>query len=259
MVVTDETLPATLFELYIAQKLSIQKIAKKLDSSYGTIYRRLKKFGIPVRKKTDYPNPFLGKTHTSAARQKISKANKGQRWGPLSEETKKKISEAHKGKVVSAETKQKISKNHANVSGQNNPMWGEKHSLETRKKISKAIKGKLRTGSEHHWYKKPNERVTSLLMLVRTCTQYKSWRTSVYKRDKYTCVWCGKNTGNDNKCCLNADHIKPFALIIKENKITTLEQAIKCKLLWDIKNGRTLCVECHKTTSSFAKRISHYS
>lgn len=43
-----------------------------------------------------------------------------------SEEIRKKMSEAHKGKYA----------------GKNNPMYGKSHSLETRKKISEALKGK---------------------------------------------------------------------------------------------------------------------
>lgn len=245
-----------LFELYVIQRLSVQKVAIKLNSNYGTTYKFLKQFGIPLRGKNDYPNPFLGKTHTTKIKQKISKANRERKRTAHSEETKRKIGEAHKNKSVSDLTKQKISKNHADVSGENNPMWGKKHSKETRKKISKAIEGKLRLGSEHHWYKKPDERTTEFLMLIRTCSRYKAWRKAIYERDNYTCTWCKRNTNNDSKCYLNADHIKPFAFLIKENNINTFEQAIKCKALWDLKNGRTLCLWCHKTTSSFAKKIN---
>ncbi len=31
-----------------------------------------------------------------------------------------------------------------------------------------------------------------------------------------------------------------------ENNITSFEQALKCLKLWDINNGRTLCLNCHK-------------
>ena len=34
--------------------------------------------------------------------------------------------------------------------------------------------------------------------------------------------------------------------ILKENKIDTVEKAQKCSELWDLSNGRTLCVDCHK-------------
>ena len=36
--------------------------------------------------------------------------------------------------------------------------------------------------------------------------------------------------------------------VISENKIKTFEEAINCKELWDITNGRTLCITCHRKT-----------
>ena len=56
-----------------------------------------------------------------------------------SEETKKKLSEAMKGKQKSEETKKKLSE--ANK-GENNPNYGKHFSEETRKKMSEAQKGK---------------------------------------------------------------------------------------------------------------------
>lgn len=68
-------------------------------------------------------NPFYGKHHT--------------------EETKKKLSELHKGKKLSEETKKKISKktsgkNHPmyGKTGENSPCYGKKHSKETKRKMS---------------------------------------------------------------------------------------------------------------------------
>lgn len=56
---------------------------------------------------------------------------------PVSEETKKKISEGNKGKKVSEETKIKISiKAKERLSkSENNPMYGKKHSEETKEKF----------------------------------------------------------------------------------------------------------------------------
>jgi hypothetical protein len=48
-------------------------------------------------------------------------------------------------------------------------------------------------------------------------------------------VWCGKT-----KEKLEADHIKPFALFPE--------------LRFDISNGRTLCLPCHKLTDNYAGR-----
>ena len=81
----------------------------------------------------------------------------------LSAETRKKMSEANKGKHLAEETRQKLSEA---MKGENNPRFGKpawnkgKHnSEETRKKIGEARKGK-------HWY---NNGVTSIL--AKTCPE----------------------------------------------------------------------------------------
>lgn len=75
--------------------------------------------------------------------------------------------------------------------------------------------------------------VTPVNLSIRASLEYKLWREAVFKRDHYTCVWCGDNKGGN----LNADHIKPFALFPE--------------LRFAIDNGRTLCVPCHQKTDTF--------
>lgn len=50
--------------------------------------------------------------------------------------------------------------------------------------------------------------------------------------------------------CL-VDHINPFYKILKDHNIKTVKQAKKCKELWEVSNGRTLCILCHKQTPSY--------
>lgn len=73
--------------------------------------------------------------------------------------------------------------------------------------------------------------VTTLYKKIRKSTEYKLWRTAVFTRDNFLCIWCGK------KGRVYADHIKPFA------EYPALRFAID--------NGRTLCLSCHKKTDSY--------
>lgn len=66
----------------------------------------------------------------------------------------------------------------------------------------------------------------------RNSKEYATWRTSVFVRDDYTCVTCGQRGG-----VLHADHIKPFAY--------------HPDLRLELSNGRTLCLACHKKTSTY--------
>lgn len=115
-----------------------------------------------------------------------------------------------------------------------------KHSKETIEKISRARRGKYR------WNWKGG--ITPLTKQIRKSPQYKQWRSNVYQRDNWTCQTCNNRGGN-----LEAHHIKKFYKILKENKIKTLEEALKCKKLWDINNGVTLCKDCHELTKKGKK------
>lgn len=83
---------------------------------------------------------MYGKKHSDETKKKMSLSAKGNKRSSgriVSEETKQKLREKNVGRVLSEDTKKKISENHHDVSGENNPMYGKKHSPETIEKIKK--------------------------------------------------------------------------------------------------------------------------
>lgn len=74
----------------------------------------------------------------------------------------------------------------------------------------------------------------------RRSAKYRQWRTDVFSRDGYTCQSCGQVGGY-----LQADHIKPFAY--------------HKELRFDVSNGRTLCVACHRKTDTFGSKALKYA
>lgn len=129
-----------------------------------------------------------------------------------------------KGMKLSEETKRKIVK----------ALTGREVSEETKRKLSVKHKDRVREG-KNNLYKGG---ISKTNIALRSSLEYRLWRKSVFERDKYTCVWCGKKGVR-----LNADHIKPFALFPE--------------LRFAIDNGRTLCVPCHRKTGTFG-RLTNY-
>lgn len=129
------------------------------------------------------------------------------------------------GKVRSPETVEKIRQAHL----------GRTVPQEVRDKIRLTSLGRSRGG------------VSSIALIVRGMTEYKNWRRAVFERDAYTCQDC-----DATKVYLNADHHRvSFATLLRQHKITSTIEAAACSALWDISNGRTLCLDCHKKTPTF--------
>ena len=119
---------------------------------------------------------------------------------------------------------------------------GHEVSQETRRKIGNAqLKEK-----NHNW----KGGITSLRGKIYNLFEWHQWRSVIFKRDDFTCVLCRKRGEH-----LEVDHYpKKFGWIIEENKIQSIEDAINCFELWNINNGRTLCLSCHLKTDTYGNR-----
>lgn len=123
-------------------------------------------------------------------------------------------------------------KGHTKIGGINK---GDRMSVESRAKIAAVLYGK-RGSLARNWRGGKTQEHT----IIRYSTEMKLWRKAVFERDDYTCQDC-KARGVK----LNADHIKPFAHFPE--------------LRLDVKNGRTLCVDCHRKTPTFGARKASYA
>lgn len=130
------------------------------------------------------------------------------------------------------------------LEGSNNPNWvgGLPSCLDCGKKLSnyhyKRCKRCNNLGERSPAWRGG---VTPLLHRERMSMKYKRWRKAVFERDNYTCVWCGARNqqGVGKTIALNADHIKRFADYPE--------------LRYELNNGRTLCVPCHRRTGTFGR------
>jgi uncharacterized Zn-finger protein len=84
--------------------------------------------------------------------------------------------------------------------------------------------------------------VSSVNSRIRALVKYSDWVKDIFKRDGFACQECGDKKGGN----LNAHHKKQVSDIIKEFNLKEMIDILKCKELWDLKNGITLCEKCHQ-------------
>ncbi len=146
---------------------------------------------------------------------------RGQRHTP---ETKKKLSESAKRRKVIPPSRK-----------------GCRTSEDTKKKLSLANIG------EKHWMWKGG--ISKIDKRCRRMSEYIQWRSLVFERDNWTCQTC-----RIRGVYVTAHHIIGFSKIIRENDISDVLAARKCKELWNIDNGVTLCEDCHSLTDNYKGR-----
>jgi len=72
--------------------------------------------------------------------------------------------------------------------------------------------------------------------LERNSRKYKDFRIKIFIRDNYTCLICDKRGGE-----IQIDHIKQWAYFPE--------------LRYDENNVRTLCIDCHKATPTYKRKV----
>jgi len=119
-----------------------------------------------------------------------------------------------------------------------------------RKFCSLRCRGLGKRGVNSPVYKGENS-ASKLRIRICQMAEYTEWRLTCFRRDNFTCQHCKDPKAKPRE----VHHIKSYAKIKKEYGFTTPEEARKCKKLWDVKNGLTLCRTCHRMTDNYAKNL----
>lgn len=210
---------------------------------------------------------FSGKTHSDETKKFLSLNNpwrNGKRKHPL---LGTKISDEHRIKLSIARKKY-FSENPDAIKKITDRTTGRKQSAETIEKRVSKLRGVERTKEQKMRMRKLYKRgrlshswrggKCKLSYKLKRSSRYDDWRRDVYIRDNYTCQICGQRGGK-----LNPHHLKPFSVLIDEltigikDKEGEYERLLECDKLWEVDNGQTLCVSCHKKTESYGKNKAH--
>lgn len=161
-------------------------------------------------------------TNATSFKKGVVPWNKGRRFSAA---TRKKMSDSRKRFYRNGGIHPLLGKKRLDITGSRNPNWG-------------------RFGKEHPKWQEIKKR--PFYKSIRQLHEYVVWRNSVFERDCFTCVLCGKSG-----IYVEADHFpEMFIDIVTTNNVMTIEDALACQKLWDANNGRTLCGRCHKDAHS---------
>lgn len=211
-----------------------------------------------------------------------------------SEETRKKFSEVRKGKKPSAETLKKLREARKLMVGEKAPHYGKKHSEETKRKYSEDRRGKpnscgpkisernlemwkdpemrekwsaSKRGENHPLWGKQHLAETRMKMSlsrggdgeidlerqIKRLSFYVQWRESVLDKFGRQCEICGE------KDYVIVHHIERVSEILERKSVSGIDDALKCKELWEEDNVILLCPSHHTKwhkNKKFRERVS---
>ena len=186
--------------------------------------------------------PNFGFKHSEESRKKMSISRKGHiGW--------------HRGKNISPTSVKKRPdlsiRNKSDAQRNAISNYNKKRIFTDATRIKIGIASSMGRKNENKWKNENNPSwkggITPLLRKIRNFKKYSHWRKMILMRDNFVCVNCGLGEN-----ILHIHHVHSFAELIQEYQIKTLKQAINCDKLWDISNGITLCIDCHKNTDTYA-------
>lgn len=195
------------FKTYIGQRKSDKKWNEDPYIGSGKLLKLAqKKYGIEnfekfliqycsTKEETDAAEKFWIKEYRSRGRAQYNIADGGQGFsGKRSEESRKKMSEAHKGKPRSEETKKKLSKPRSEETKKkiSETLKGKKHSEETKKKLSEAHKGK-------HASEETRRKISETLKGHLAWNKGKHWQLSEEAKKKMSEAKKGKKFSEETK------------------------------------------------------------
>lgn len=127
-----------------------------------------------------------------------------------------------------------------------------------KKACSRECSYKLMSGDKSYMWKGKRVGYKRFRDALSNTNLYRNWRNEVKKRDNNLCVNCGKNESQ-----MHVHHIYPLTQII-EDEGWNMDRWLELynspdSRLWKVKNGVTLCEDCHYSLISFALQSKGFS
>ena len=213
-------------------------------------------------------NRFKGRKHSEETKKKMSDAHKGK---IIPEEIRKKISIALKGKMFSEEHKRKLSENHADFSGENHPGYGRTHicTEEAKRRMSEAQKGRKHSVKTK---KKISDamKINNPMFNLETRKKVSETRKRLKINGSKIWNWKGGASSKNRKIRDSFEYNEWRKSVFKRDNYTCQKCGKKSKkgeyayltvhhikqfaqypeLRFDINNGLTLCLNCHSEETS---------